>query len=358
MARTAIDGIAELGDAAQSPTLERTMEAVRELLGMEIAYATEFNDTHGVLTYMQGDGQSFGISEGMALPLEQTYCQRVLDGRLPNLIPDVRADDRAASMPISQAGDVGAFASVPVVFSDGRLYGTLCAGSHDAKPDLGYQALRFLHVLARLVADLLEREELQRRTAELERTANRFELEAATSTALLTAVQARDAYTGEHSRAVVDSAAAVARELGLSERELTDVKHVALLHDIGKIALPDGILRKPGPLDDEEWTAMRHHPIHGAEMIAAVSGLRHLAPMVRAEHERWDGGGYPDGLLGEEIPLASRITLVCDAYHAMTSDRPYRRSLGEERARAEVVDGLGSQFCPTAGRALLATLDD
>ena len=149
----------------------------------------------------------------------------------------------------------------------------------------------------------------------------------------------------------------MARELGLSERELTDVKHVALLHDIGKIALPDGILRKPGPLDDEEWTAMRHHPIHGAEMIAAVSGLSHLAPMVRAEHERWDGGGYPDGLLGEEIPLASRITLVCDAYHAMTSDRPYR-SLGEERARAVVVDGLGSQFCPTAGRALLATLDD
>ena len=128
----------------------------------------------------------------MALPLEQTYCQRILDGRLPNLIPDVRAEDRAASMPISEAADVGAFASVPVVFSDGRLYGTLCAGSHDAKPDLGYQELRFLHVLARLVADMLEREELQRRTAELERTANRLELEAATSTALLTAVQARD----------------------------------------------------------------------------------------------------------------------------------------------------------------------
>ena len=93
-------------------------------------------------------------------------------------------------------------------------------------------------------------------------------------------------------------------------------------------------------------------------MIAAIPGLRHLAPMVRAEHERWDGKGYPDGVAGEQIPLASRITLACDAYHAMTSDRPYRRALGKEKARAEIADGLGSQFCPAAGRALLAVLDD
>ncbi len=351
------NGIAALGDAAQSQTLERTMEAVRELLGMEVAYATEFSDTHGTLKYLSGDPQSFGMAEGHSVPLEQTYCKRILDGRLPNLIPDVRAEDRAASLPITEAADVGAFASVPVVFSDGRLYGTLCAGSHQAKPDLGYQELRFLHVFARLVADTLEREELQSRTEELERSANRLELEAATSTALLTAVQARDSYTGDHSMEVVKSAALVALELGLSEREVIDVKQVALLHDIGKIALPDGILRKPGPLDDEEWEAMRQHPVRGAEMVAEVPGLRHLAPMVRAEHERWDGHGYPDGLAGEDIPLASRITLVCDAYHAMTSDRPYRRALTPEDARAEVVDGLGSQFCPTAGRALLATLD-
>ena len=231
--RTSIDGIAELGDAAQSPTLDRTMEAVRELLGMEVAYATEFRDGLGLINHIHGDGRSFGVADGLSVPLEQTFCQRILDGRLPNLIPDVRADDRAASLPVAQATGVGAFASVPVIFSDGRLYGTLCAGSHEAKPELGYRELRFLHVLARLMADLLEREELQRRTDELERNATRLELEAATSTALLTAVQARDAYTGDHSRAVVESAALVAAELGLSEREITDVKHVALLHDIG-----------------------------------------------------------------------------------------------------------------------------
>ena len=100
----------------------------------------------------------------------------------------------------------------------------------------------------------------------------------------------------------------MALELGLSEREVIDVKQVALLHDIGKIALPDGILRKPGPLDDEEWEAMRRHPVRGAEMVAEIPGLRHLGPMVRAEHERWDGGGYPDGLPARTSrwPAASR----------------------------------------------------
>ncbi len=332
------------------------MEAVRELLGMEVAYATEFTETEGILTHLSGESDSFQISEGMAIPLEETYCQRVLDGRLPNLIPDVRGDDRAASLPITEASDVGAFASVPVVFSDGRFYGTLCAGSHDPKPDLGYRELRFLHVLARLVADVLEREQLQLRTNDLEQTAHRLEVESTASSALLAAVQARDSYTADHSRAVVDSAEAVARRLALDEVAIAVVRHVALLHDIGKIAVPDAVLRKTGPLTDSEWETMRLHPVQSGEMVAAVPGLSHLAPMVRAEHERWDGTGYPDGLAGEEIPLASRITLVCDAYHAMTSDRPYRRALSDEAARAEVLAGLGTQFCPTAGRALLDTL--
>jgi putative nucleotidyltransferase with HDIG domain len=348
-APSAVDGIAALGDLAQSPTVEKTVEAVRELLGMEVAYASEFAGDRAVVTHMAGDAPSFGLARGASMPLAHTYCRRILDGRLPNLIPDVRGDERAASLPITEAANVGSFASVPVRFSDGRLYGTLCAGSHAANPALGYRELRFLHVLARLFADVLEREGLERR-------ARHLELEAATASALVTAVQARDSYTGDHSRAVVDAAAAVAGQLGLDERAIGDVKHVALLHDIGKIAVPDALLRKPGPLTDEEWVVMRAHTVHGAEMVAAVEGLRHLAPMVRAEHERWDGAGYPDGRAGDDIPMASRITLVCDAYHAMTSDRPYRPALSAEEARAEVERGLGTHFCPTAGRALLEVL--
>jgi HD-GYP domain-containing protein (c-di-GMP phosphodiesterase class II) len=318
---------------------------------MEISYTARMTDTHQVLEAVDGDRATFGnVDAGAALPHDLTYCSRVLSGRLPNIIPDVRADDRTASMPITEMLDIGSFASVPLRFSDGRLYGTMCAASHRARPDLGYRDVQFLHVLARLIADQLERVELQE-------AVRAQEVEAAAAHALLAAVAARDSYTAEHSEAVVEHATAVALQLGLTPQETADVAKVARLHDIGKIAIPDAILSKPGRLTAEEWAVMRTHPIESERLISAIPGLSHLGALIRAEHERWDGTGYPDGLAGEEIPLASRITLVCDAYHAMTSDRPYRGSLPAEQARAEIVAGIGNQFCPTAATALLAVLD-
>jgi HD-GYP domain-containing protein (c-di-GMP phosphodiesterase class II) len=350
MEQVTTDGVLHLGELAQHPTAERAVEAMREFLGMDVAYTTEFVRENGVLRILRGDGESFGgMAEGAQMPLKHTYCQRVLAGRLPNLIPDVRGDDRAASLPITAIANVGAYASVPLTFSDGKLYGTLCAGSHDAKPDLGYRDLQFLHVFARIVADQLEREMLQDRGRDLE-------IQAAAARTLIAAVQARDAYTGDHSEAVVKHAGAVARQLRLSDAEIAEVEQVALLHDIGKIAIPDAILRKPGELTDEEWNVMRSHPVSSERLITGVPGLGHLGSAIRGEHERWDGGGYPDGLAGEAIPLSSRITLVCDAYHAMVSDRPYRRAMGADAARAEIAAGAGTQFCPKAAQALLEVL--
>ena len=121
---------------------------------------------------------------------------------------------------------------------------------------------------------------------------------------------------------------------------------MAILHDVGKLAIPDAILHKPGPLDEAEWTVMRTHPIASEQLLAQVPSLHHLCAAVRAEHERWDGTGYPDGLAGRAIPLASRITLVCDAFHAMTSDRPYRAGMSVADAFAEIEAGSGTQFCP------------
>jgi HD-GYP domain-containing protein (c-di-GMP phosphodiesterase class II) len=152
---------------------------------------------------------------------------------------------------------------------------------------------------------------------------------------------------------VVTLARAVARRLGLDEVQVSEVAHVALLHDLGKIAVPDAILRKPGPLTAHEQGLMRQHPVVGADIVASTPDLAHLAPAIRAEHERWDGAGYPDGLAGEDIPIASRITLVCDAFHAMTSHRPYRRAMSAEAARAEIRRASGTQFCPGAATALL-----
>ena len=176
--------------------------------------------------------------------------------------------------------------------------------------------------------------------------------------ALLAALAARDNYTSDHSEAVVSLAGAVARRMHLPVAVVSQVEKVARLHDIGKIGIPDSILRKPGSLDSDEWELMRQHPIIGARIAQSVGTLAHLAPAIRAEHERWDGMGYPDGLAGRSIPLASRIILACDAYHAMVSDRPYRKAMDVRDAFAELQRHSGSQFCPETTVALIEILAD
>jgi HD-GYP domain-containing protein (c-di-GMP phosphodiesterase class II) len=174
--------------------------------------------------------------------------------------------------------------------------------------------------------------------------------------ALQAALCARDGDTAEHSEGTAQLAVAVARRLGLDEAAVDEVALVALLHDVGKIGVPDAILRKRGPLDDDEWTEMKLHPVTGEQIIAAVPDLAHLSAAVRAEHERWDGRGYPDGLAAEQIPLASRVVLACDAFLAMTERRPYRLPLTIAGARRELRRHAGSQFDPRVIAALLAVL--
>ena len=173
---------------------------------------------------------------------------------------------------------------------------------------------------------------------------------------LLAALTAHDGLTGEHSGAVAGHAVAVARRMGLTEGGVAEVEQVALLHDLGKIGVDEEILNNPRPLDDTEWRIMKTHPAAGGEMVASTKGLSHLAPAVRASHERWDGKGYPDGLSGEEIPIASRIVLACDAFHAMTSDRPYREALDVEVALEKLEKNAGAQFCPRTIEAFVATV--
>jgi hypothetical protein len=174
--------------------------------------------------------------------------------------------------------------------------------------------------------------------------------------ALTAALAARDGYTGEHGDGTVALVRRVAAVLHLDAETVMDVETVALLHDIGKIGIPDAILHKPGPLDESEWTIMREHPAVGERILRTIPGFESVALAVRHEHEHYDGAGYPDGLMGERIPLASRIVLVCDAYHAMTSDRPYRASIGREVALAELRRCAGTQFDPTIVEALIEAL--
>jgi len=139
----------------------------------------------------------------------------------------------------------------------------------------------------------------------------------------------RDKYTGEHSDEVEELAVSLATKLGLPDDEVETIRAGAAIHDIGKIAIPDAILNKPGPLDEDEWETMKQHPVIGSEIIKDLEIYREVVPIVRHEHEHWDGSGYPDGLEGEGIPLGARIVAVADIYSALTTERTYRPPQGK-----------------------------
>lgn len=168
----------------------------------------------------------------------------------------------------------------------------------------------------------------------------------ATVEALSGALEAKDRYTATHAREIADTAVATGKMLWLTEDELKTLRYAALFHDIGKLGIPSEILNKDSQLEDEEFKQVAQHTVIGQQILAPVPFLDEVSPLVRHAHERWDGNGYPDGLSGEEIPMGSRIIFVCDAYHAMTSNRPYRKAMPHGAALAELREGSGSQFDP------------
>ena len=146
--------------------------------------------------------------------------------------------------------------------------------------------------------------------------------------------------------------------MGLRSEGVRVVKYASMLHDIGKIGIPDSILNKPGGLAPEEWRAMRRHPEIGADIVGRIAGFENVVEAVLAHHERHDGRGYPTGLSGDEVPVAARLISAIDAYDAMTNDRPYRKAMTHEEALAELEHGSGTQFDPAVVEALKAVLHD
>lgn len=175
--------------------------------------------------------------------------------------------------------------------------------------------------------------------------------------ALVAAVDAKDSYTARHSIAVTDYAMAIGRRMELGDGLLRDLERAGLLHDIGKIGTPENVLLKPERLSSEEFEIISNHSAVGGHIVESVPFLSDLMPVIRAHHERWDGKGYPDGLMGARIPLLARILMVADAFDAMTSERPYRKPVSVEVARAELVRCAGTQFDPEVVSALLGALD-
>ena len=218
-----------------------------------------------------------------------------------------------------------------------------------ALPERPWAVLAIVPLLGILAIFARERDARMRSLAELNAAYR------GTALVLGDVVEADDGYTGEHCRDVVDLAVEVGRRLRLPADRMRDLEFAALLHDVGKVAIPKRIINKPGALDEDEWAVVRRHTIEGQRMLDRVGGfMRDVGVIVRAHHERWDGRGYPDGLAGEAIPLEARIIACCDAWNAMTTTRSYRAALSDAVAADELRANAGSQFDREVVVAVLA----
>jgi HD-GYP domain-containing protein (c-di-GMP phosphodiesterase class II) len=252
----------------------------------------------------------------------------------PVYVPNYRLLDRPLTLPGTGATRVGA---APVSFA-GAVRGALAVWAPESERAFGLSELELLGDLAELVGRSLERggdRDLDDELRELDE-----------------ALAEVDEPTARHVEHVVWLARELGEMLGLSPVELLELELGAHFHDVGKVRVPPAILCKPGRLSSEEWDLMRRHSEWGAQMLAEIPGLEAVSLVVRCHHERWGGRGYPAGLEGERIPLAARIVAVCDAFSAMTSERPYSAPLSTGEALGELDRGAGSQFDPEVAAAL------
>ena len=325
--------------------LDATVEELHRAFGYFLCAVIRDRDGHVSAAAVRGDAFLRLGLQHWSQPREDGLIGRCLRTERPVLIDDVTAQPDYA--PTSETVDVRSELVVPLWVGE-DLWGVinieeLAPGAFDEDD------VRLVETVADQVGAAL-------RSASLYEQLERAYL--GTAQALVAALEAKDAYTAEHARSIVEQAEKVGVRLGLDDAALRDLRFAAVFHDIGKIAVPEAILGKPGPLTPEEREFMERHTIVGEQILAPVEFLAGVRVLVRHEHERWDGAGYPDKLAGEAIPLGSRIILACDALHAMTSDRPYRAALSLEEAIGELRRHSGTQFDPRVVEALLALLDE
>src|SRR5436305_3150062 len=319
--------------------LERLAKQVCRIAGVEwcCIFVRDRNDPRSVIA-AAGHGLPWDLI-GTRLGADEGSLARVLTNGEPALV----ADYAELVTPPGKASSRGcAGAAVPIQWN-GAVGGALSAATTVPHGKFGDEQLELLAELADLAAAALEHASERRQFDELMQ---------AHVEALAAAMDMRDRRTARHSEDVVRLAIAVGTLLHLDTASLVELEFAARLHDVGKIRVPDAVLHKPGPLDQQEYGVIRSHSAWGAETLAGIPGLEAVAAVVRFHHERWDGGGYPDGLSGARIPLGSRIISACDAYAAMTADRPYRDAMDADDALREILSRSGSQFDPAVVDAL------
>jgi HD-GYP domain-containing protein (c-di-GMP phosphodiesterase class II) len=320
--------------------LDRLAEDARRVVGMEQS-AVLLGDHLQPETYMvvaaQGAGQDL---IGRRFPRGHGLGGLVMRSGRPLVLPEY---DRIGR-PIDDPAAIGVYAaaSAPIAW-DGAVRGALSVATRERGRRLSVEEFELLAELAELAAVALDHHEQR---ADLSPTTD------AQVSALLTALELCDPRTMEHSEETARIARLAGERLGLRSEELWEMGLAARLHDVGKVRVPPEILGKPAVLSGEERQIVEQHPVWGAQLVAAIPGLQAVAVLVRHHHERIDGTGYPSGLRADRIPPAARIIAACDAYGAMTEDRPYRAAMSEADALAELRRGAGTQFDPAVVDAL------
>lgn len=336
--------LAITSDLDLTPTLSVILDQVRAQLEIDAACILLFDPHTQLLEFAAGAGFKTSALQHTRLQLGEAYAGRAVLERKTVHIPNLKSRQTTfLKSPFLARENFIAYYAVPLI-SKGEAVGVLEI-FHRALLDADEEWLTYMEMLAGQAAIAVDNsmlfKNLQLSNAELTLAYDK------TIEGWSRALDLRDKETEGHTRRVADLTFKLVSKMGIKQPDLTYMCRGALLHDIGKVAIPDNILLKPGPLDDEEWITMRRHPMIAVELLTSINYLAPALDIPRSHHEKWNGLGYPDGLSGETIPLAARLFAIVDVYDALTSDRPYRPAWSQTDALDYILEQAGAHFDPS-----------
>ena len=332
--------------------LQQTMRPIVEVLGFDRAIIMLVDEKREFLEYRYAEGESAELLDRMKdyrIPLtrEQNLMIRVLKKKRPVLVRDVKAAGLNPANRILADFGPSSFIVCPLI-TEQDVIGILAADRKTGQKPLTSVDTEFLTIFANNIATVFHRASLD------EQLKKSY---VSSVMALVQAIEEKDKYTAGHSERVAKIAVQVARELGISEADAEDLWFGSILHDVGKIGIPESIVKSRKPLSDSEYKIIQAHPLKGLEILQHIPFIREHMYLIRNHHERWDGTGYPDGLRGDEIPLGAQIVAVADVFDAMRSSRPYRKGLPPRQAAREIRKGIGTQFSGSVVNAFLSVFE-